>query len=204
VVVEEARKKAMMSQAMRQWVEYRAPLSRSLRAIGFGAEPVFSHADRAWFMRRGNQIFRYGLGAPVDDAALAISSYFSSNPCSSGSIQVVTDFQNQYNATNPGSPLDVDGKYGVSTQAAVQATFDAAGAGVAPAACFDASGNYIGASSSGGGGGTTTPVATTSSTSSFFTTYPYAKPILIGTAALATGFVGYKVLSKHKRKHHRR
>jgi len=191
-----------------QWVAYRQPLPRSLQEIGLGREPVFSQADNAWYARQGNQVFRYGLGAPVDDAAQAMLSY----QCAPGASGIVRNFQAAYNSANNAS-LTIDGLYGQQTQQALQATLDQAGAGVAPPACYDASGNYIGPGGSSGssGGGDTSSAGggdtSSSSMSSFFTTYPYAKPILIGTAAIATGFIGYKLLSKHKRGrllHHRR
>ena len=42
----------------------RIPASLS-QAIGMGREPVFSHADQAWYMKAGPQVVRWGLAAPA-------------------------------------------------------------------------------------------------------------------------------------------
>jgi hypothetical protein len=185
------------------WRPHRGTLPAGLQSFGLGATPVYSHADRAWYAKPSSDVLRYGFGAPLDDAASAVMSYFSSNPCTSASVQQVSDFQTQYNAARATPPLAVDGKYGVLTQSALQTYLNGVGAGTAPAACYDASGNYIGPGSGGGGGGGSTPpivIVPPSSSSSGTTNYT---PWLIGAGVVSAGLVGYAVYKKkkHGRRH---
>jgi hypothetical protein len=189
-----------LAKTTRAWTYHHGRLPQ----LGLGAAPVYNHADNAWYaLHNGQSVIRYGLGAPVDDAAQAMLSY----TCSPGASTVVSNFQSAYNAANTAGTLAVDGKYGIATQTALQATLDAAGAGIAPAPCYDASGAYTGP----GAGNTSTSTSTTTtstSSSSSITSSPYLKPVLIGAAAIAVGLVGYELFShrkgKHRAAHHRR
>jgi hypothetical protein len=74
-----------------------------------------------------------GMGDPNSDGtATALSALSgSSTLCQRGNPTVIA-FQNSYNSTNPSTPLDVDGDYGINTQNALQSVV---GTGPVPQAC---------------------------------------------------------------------
>jgi hypothetical protein len=183
------------------WRPHRGQLPAGLQSLGLGAVPVYSHADRAWYAKPSSDVLRFGFGAPLDDAANAVLAYFASNPCTSAAVSAVSDFQTQFNASGGSPTLSVDGKYGIHSQAALQGYLTAAGAGTAPAACYDASGNYIGPGAGGGGGGGgggTVVVVPPSSTSAV----DY-KSYLIGAGVVSAGVVGYALYKSSKKRHRR-
>ena len=183
------------------WRPHRGVLPSGLQSLGLGAAPVYSHADKAWYSKPSTEVLRYGFGAPLDDAATAVMSYFASNPCTSAAVSAVSDFQAQYNAAGASPQLTVDGKYGVLTQSALQTYLNGVGAGTAPVSCYDASGNYTGPGASGGGGGGSTPPIVIVPPSSSPSTTDY-KPYLIGAGVVSAGLVGY-ALYRHGKKRRR-
>ena len=213
----------MSTQLARRWVEHQQPVSSALQtALGLGAEPVYSHEHRAYFLKQGTRLLRCGFGDALSDAATGLINYFASNPCSPNAVTAVSTFQSAYNAIYTSSTaLTVDGKYGQLTQQALtqylndQANSGAPQAtGTAPDPCFDANGNYIGpvpagSSNSGGSSSTTTNTNSGNTTiTSFFASNPWLTPTLVAVGAVGAGYIGYKMLhrkgSRSVHHHHHR
>jgi hypothetical protein len=114
------------------WTAHHREIPNSLHeAIGLGREPVFSHADQAWYAKSGRQVMRWvpkqGLAAPSSDLSTAANALVGlTQPCDYSSSSAVTTFQTAWNAdtaTNAGNILSVDGQLGPNTYAALQQVF---------------------------------------------------------------------------------
>ena len=84
------------------WTEHQGQLPGALATVGLGAEPVYSHADRSWYLRQdvgvgAYRVLRYGLGA-LDDAPLqtnagALLAYLQANGCTQAVFAECSTFQ---------------------------------------------------------------------------------------------------------------
>jgi hypothetical protein len=73
---------------------------------------------------------------PLTQSAADLLVWLGANGCAQTAVPAVTTFQTEWNTTNLGPALTVDGKYDPLTRGALQTVMNAEGKGTAPPDCF--------------------------------------------------------------------
>ena len=128
---------------------------------------------------------------PLVQAAADLNGYFATNPCTQSAFTQASDFQTAYNAAGMGPAINVDGKYGPLTRAALQHVMTASGSGTAPRDCFTATTVQSAVATTNPYGASTTKGAAPRN---------WTPVILTSAGVAAAGVIGYAYWYKYHRR----